>query len=96
MRAAWPSHLRISTALQNAAVSFLACFPLGFEDERYSSWERDYKWNAHLKWEQTLNRQEFRTLLASEKFQEVTARAVRIESRTSLLFSFEKWHCAML
>ena len=45
---------------------------------RYKAWQRDYKWKAHQNWEQTLNRQEFRTLLAAEEFQEVASRAERI------------------
>ena len=31
---------------------FLKFFPGGFRDEKYIAWERDYKWNAHTKWEE--------------------------------------------
>ena len=37
-----------------------------------------------------MNETEFGTLLRQRKFQEIAARAVRLESRTNLLFSFEK------
>ena len=69
---------------------FLRFFPGGFRDETYIDWERGYKWTAHEQWEEQLGRSEFRSLLAKEEFAEVAARAVRIESRTNLLFSFEK------
>src|ERR1043165_1792319 len=69
---------------------FLRFFPGGFADETYVDWERGYKWKAHEQWEEQLGRSEFRSLLAKEQFAEVAQRAVRIESRTNLLFSFEK------
>ncbi len=69
---------------------FLQFFPEGFKDETYIAWEREYKWNAHLAWKEQLGREEFRRLLQRKQYQEIAARAVRIESRTNLLFSFEK------
>jgi hypothetical protein len=69
---------------------FLKYFPEGFRDETYLAWERNYKWEAHEKWEERLNRAEYRSLLKDGEFAEVAARVVRIESRTNLLFSFEK------
>ena len=53
-------------------------------------WERGYKWEAHEKWMEQLDQKTFRTLLKDKAFEEIAARAVRIESRTNLLFSFEK------
>lgn len=69
---------------------FLRFFPQGFRDEKYVAWERGYKWQAHEQWEELLNRAAFRALLRKGEFAEIAARAVRIESRTNLLFSFEK------
>ena len=69
---------------------FLRFFPGGFRDETYIDWERAYKWNAHEQWEEQLERQQFRKLLSRGDFLEIASRAVRIESRTNLLFSFEK------
>src|SRR3982751_6853055 len=69
---------------------FLRFFPDGFRDETYLAWERNYKWNAHEQWEEQLNRSTFRQLLHEGRHAEAAARAVRIESRTNLLFSFEK------
>lgn len=69
---------------------FLYYFKKGFHDEVYLDWERDYKWNAHLSWEEHLNQEAFRKLLSARRFSEIANTAVRIESRTNLLFSFEK------
>lgn len=69
---------------------FLRFFPLGFRDQTYLAWERNYKWNAHEQWQEALDREACRLLLREGKFSEIAARAVRIESRTNLLFSFEK------
>src|SRR5687767_3595559 len=80
---------RVAAALR-CERKFLRFFPRGFRDETYIAWERDYKWQAHLQWEEMLNRRQFQSLLRSGEFEEIAARAVRIESRTNLLFSFEK------
>ena len=69
---------------------FLRIFPGGFRDEDYVDLERAYKWNAHLAWQAALDRNSFRKLLADGEFQRIAATAVRIESKTNLLFSFEK------
>ncbi|HUQ21101.1 MAG TPA: hypothetical protein VM099_15895 [Gemmatimonadaceae bacterium] len=69
---------------------FLKFFPDAFADETYIDWERDYKWEAHERWESTLGQPEFRGLLKSGEYQEAARRAVNLESRTNLLFSFEK------
>ena len=69
---------------------FLRFFPAGFADEKYVDWERGYKWQAHLRWEEALGRAAFRSLLKAGRHAEIAARAVAIESRTNLLFSFEK------
>jgi hypothetical protein len=69
---------------------FLRFFPGGFRDETYLDWERDYKWAAHEQWMSLLGESELRALLERERFEEIAQRAVRIESRTNLLFSFEK------
>jgi hypothetical protein len=69
---------------------FLRFFPGGFQDETYIDWERGYKWTAHEQWNESLGRPEYNSLLRKREFAEIAARAVRIESRTNLLFSFEK------
>jgi hypothetical protein len=69
---------------------FLRVFPQGFRDETFVDWERDYKWQAHLRWEAALEERQFRALIAAQQFEQIAATAIRIESRTNLLFSFEK------
>jgi hypothetical protein len=69
---------------------FLRFFPGGFRDETYLDWERGYKWEAHERWMASLGEREYRSLLMAGDFDEIARRAVRIESKTNLLFSFEK------
>jgi hypothetical protein len=69
---------------------FTYYFPKGYTDQKYIDWERGYKWNAHLAWEEQLNREEYERLLKAKKYSEIAMRAVRIETKTNLLFSFEK------
>lgn len=81
---------KLSTGALRCRRKFLRFFPNGFRDETYFDWERGYKWKSHEQWTESLNRLELRSLLNSGEFKEVAARAVKIESRTNLLFSFEK------
>jgi hypothetical protein len=69
---------------------FLRYFPGGFRDETYIDWERGYKWQAHRRWQDELSKPEMGALLRADRHAEIAARAVKIESRTNLLFSFEK------
>jgi hypothetical protein len=69
---------------------FLRYFRRGFRDETYFDWERGYKERDHRQWQQRLDRPKFKTLLDQNAHATVGAEAVRIESRTNLLFSFEK------
>jgi hypothetical protein len=68
----------------------LRVFPGGFKDETYLDWERGYKWRAHVTWAEQLGRERLARLLAQGKFAEVAQSAITIESKTNLLFSFEK------
>ena len=69
---------------------FLRFFPKGFHDPKYVDWERGYKWEAHEKWVAALDKAGFQRLLRARKYQDIARTAVTIESRTNLLFSFEK------
>lgn len=81
---------KTSAAALRCRRKFLRFFPGGFRDETYVDWERGYKWAAHEQWNDALDRSTFLSLLQKGEFTEVALRAVRIESRTNLLFSFEK------
>ena len=81
---------RISAKAVGCRRKFLRFFPNGFEDEKYIAWERGYKWQAHEKWNEMLNRAEYQSLVRKKEFIEIANRAVKIESPTNLIFSFEK------
>jgi hypothetical protein len=65
-------------------------YPGGFGDEVYQVAERSFKERAHMQWEIELGAAEFRKLLARGEFRRIADIALRIESQTNLLFSFEK------
>jgi hypothetical protein len=69
---------------------FLYYFKKGYSDTTYISWERQYKLDAHFQFQQALNKREYQRLLLAKKYSEIALTAVRVESRTNLLFSFEK------
>jgi hypothetical protein len=69
---------------------FLRAFPGGFADQTYLDWERGYKVAAHERWESELGRGPLEALIADGRYVAIAKRAVSIESRTNLLFSFEK------
>jgi hypothetical protein len=69
---------------------FLRYFPRGFDDPTYLEWERNYKWRAHERWNELLGRERLRSLLKAGEHLAVARLAIGIESRTNLLFSFEK------
>lgn len=82
--------LKFSAAELRSRRKFLKFFPGGFGDATYMAWERDYKQNAHTSWMEVLGKIDFKQLLDQGNFEEVARHATRIESRTNLLFSFEK------
>jgi hypothetical protein len=80
----------LSTAARRCRRHFLSFFPDGFRDETYVETERAYKWHAHRVWTEDLDRGTHERLLVRRGYREVAGRALRIEGRTNLLFSFEK------
>lgn len=80
----------VTRARARCKKKFLYYFPKGFADAKYYAWERGYKWEAHLAWEKELNKKEYQKLLSEKKFSEIALRAIRLETKTNLLFSFEK------
>jgi hypothetical protein len=79
-----------TAAARRCRRKFLHYFPDGFRDETYLAWERDYKWIAHQRWMEALAPPRYDELMREGRFREIGNEAVRIESRTNLLFSFEK------
>lgn len=81
---------KTSSGPERCRRKFLKFFPGGFQDETYIDWERDYKEQAHNRWTETLGPAELRSFIEADNHPEAARRAVTIESRTNLLFSFEK------
>jgi len=81
---------KLPKVVLRARRKFLKFFPYGFRDQTYLDWERNYKWAAHEAWEERLSDEQFRSRLRDGDFLGIVNDAVRIESRTNLLFSFEK------
>ena len=84
------THPGTSPGALRASRKFLRIFPGGFYDETYLDWERRYKVAAHERFCEALAREPFDALRRGGRREEAAAHAVRVESRTHLLFSFEK------
>jgi hypothetical protein len=84
------SAVKASVGAKACRRKFLHFFPKGFSDEKYFAWERGYKLAAHEKWNEWLEKKRFAALLEDGNYLEIASRAVKIESPTNLLFSFEK------
>ncbi len=80
----------VPTGAARCRRKFLRIFPGGFRDADYRALERDYKAAAHERWQSALDEPAFRALLRRSEYEEITRRAVAVEARTNLIFSFEK------
>jgi hypothetical protein len=80
----------LSLRAQRCRAKFREYFPGGFYDAAYVDSERDYKWRAHQRWEAQLGQDVFRRMMRQGAYGTIAAQAIAIESRTNLLFSFEK------
>jgi hypothetical protein len=69
---------------------FQLYYPNGFDDEVYQVAERGVKERAHLEWSTELNPPAYRRLLARGEHGRIVDIALRVETRSNLLFSFEK------
>jgi hypothetical protein len=85
-----PRRALTNPAADRCKRKFLRYFPEGFRDPDYLAWERDYKAAAHTRWMGQLAPDMFRELLDAREYTEIARRALQIEGRTNLLFSFEK------
>jgi hypothetical protein len=84
------NQIKVRTSRNKCIRKFCYYFKAGFRDSKYIDWERGYKYDAHLEFNSTLNPEGFSKLLAKRRYAEIAQTAARIESRTNLLFSFEK------
>jgi hypothetical protein len=69
---------------------FIHYFPKGYLDKKFIAWERQYKLDAHLTFRETFNEPAYKKMLDESAYEKIAAGIVRIESKTNLLFSFEK------
>ena len=69
---------------------FLYYFKKGYSDPTYIAWERQYKWDAHLAFRKLLHYEAYEKLLKQKAYSAIAQHAVKMESKTNLLFSFEK------
>jgi hypothetical protein len=69
---------------------FREFYPGGFQDVDYVVMERLYKWDAHRSWVRSLGPDTLSSMVRSGQEADAATTAIRIESRTNLLFSFEK------
>jgi hypothetical protein len=83
-------HIPASRSARRCREKFLDFFPGGFRDPTYVDTERAYKWRAHTSWESHVGPMLRGGRLPPRDHVDVAREAVRIESRTNLLFSFEK------
>ena len=88
----FPAARERASGAERCRRKFLRVFPGGFRDQTYLEWERDYKVEAHERWESALPGERFRELLQQGRHEDIAATAVRVEqqARHSMLFSFEK------
>src|SRR5579864_840415 len=70
-----------AAAAERCRRKFLRFFPQAFTDEKYIAWERNYKWDAHQRWQEELNPERYRELLITGRYIEIADRAVAIEAR---------------
>src|SRR4051812_4212566 len=75
-----PQQPALSREAMRARRKFLQVFPGGFRDETYIDWERNYKWEAHRRWDEALGEPLFERLIREKRFDEIAAAATRIES----------------
>jgi hypothetical protein len=69
---------------------FLHYFKGGYRDEKYINWERAYKFNAHAEFQRLFNKKAYEHALEKYQYESIAQQVIKIESRTNLLFSFEK------
>ena len=69
---------------------FLASYPGGFYGDRFLSWERKYKVEAHELATAILGRAVLEPLLAAGEFTETCRRAMQVVNKTNLIFPNEK------
>ncbi len=88
-----PGGARTYLTHQGAIEKFLARYPTGFTTDPSSAYwkeEREYKWEAHVAWNQALDRATFKELIDARKYREIVKRAMRVIAPVNLVSPFQK------
>jgi hypothetical protein len=80
----------VARARKQCLDKFLYYFKNGYQGRKFIAWEKEYKETAHRNFQAHLNKKDFKLLLEKGKFDQAASLAVKAESKTNLLFSFEK------
>jgi hypothetical protein len=80
----------LQKARKRCLKKFLYYFKSGYRDAKYLDWERGYKFNAHLEFQKVLHKQAYEEALTKYQYEAIAHQVIKIESKTNLLFSFEK------
>jgi len=91
-RALSQSFTRAGEGVPAAKRRFREIFPRGFADPTYLEWERGYKWQAHLAWQEALDRRTWAGLLAAGRHREIAGRVARWYGRSHLnMLALYEW-----
>ena len=85
--------LRSYITREGAIEKFLRKYPTGFTTDPSSPYwkdERGYKWEAHVAWNQLLDRATFKELIDAGKYREIANRAARVITPVNLVSKLEK------
>jgi len=80
----------VHTSIPDAITNFLATFPEGFSDPKYLKDERNYKVEAHQLMTELLGPRPFAKLLKAKEHDGIVSRALKVVSKTNLIFPQEK------
>ena len=90
-------NLKISTddqlkyrSLPESIRRFLIEYPGGFYGEKFARHERDYKLNAHQLTKDLMSKEQLKSLLDKEDYNEICRRALKVINSTNLVFPNEK------
>lgn len=70
---------------ENSIEDFTKKFPYAFNDEKYLLNERKSKWSAHERWQEALNKTEFKRLFENKEYLEIVTRALDVVKNSELV-----------
>lgn len=61
-------------------------FKKSYHDPKYMTWERQYKLDAHIEFQNDLNRNAHKKLFTDGAYEKIASLVIRLESKTNLLY----------